>query len=315
MNKIDLRRIDLNLLLLFDVLMQVGSVSKAADQLGRTQSAVSHALGRLREQLGDPLLVKVGGRMQPSPYAMELVQEVRPILRSIERVLSPREAFEPSTAKRRFRLAVPDLAMRLFPTLIQRIQREAPGVQIDWETPKSNTLLDVSEGLVDLALLPDAVKRPDGVSAELVGEFQWACFLRAGHPALKKWGKSAWSAWPHVVVGTGDQIRSPVGLAAQKVHASRQIGVTVPNFGAVAPLLVSSDLIATLPTVVLADAIPRFGLEIRKTPFKVASMKHVVVWSARLTNDPAVTWIRNHFEETFKEQMSRADLSHRAHFQ
>ena len=83
MNKIDLRRIDLNLLLLFDVLMQVGSVSKAADQLGRTQSAVSHALGRLREQLGDPLLVKVGGRMQPSPYAMELVQEVRPILRSI----------------------------------------------------------------------------------------------------------------------------------------------------------------------------------------------------------------------------------------
>ena len=78
MNKIDLRRIDLNLLLLFDVLMQVGSVSKAADQLGRTQSAVSHALGRLREQLGDPLLVKVGGRMQPSPYAMELVQEVRP---------------------------------------------------------------------------------------------------------------------------------------------------------------------------------------------------------------------------------------------
>ena len=136
MNKIDLRRIDLNLLLLFDVLMQVGSVSKAADQLGRTQSAASHALGRLREQLGDPLLVKVGGRMQPSPYAMELVQEVRPILRSIERVLSPREAFEPSTAKRRFRLAVPDLAMGLFPTLIQRIQREAPGVQIDWETPR-----------------------------------------------------------------------------------------------------------------------------------------------------------------------------------
>lgn len=310
MHKIDLRRIDLNLLLLFDVLLQQGSVSKTADQLGRTQSAVSHALGRLREQLGDPLLVKVGGRMQPSPYAMELVQEVRPILRSIERVLSPREPFDPSTATRRFRLAVPDLAMGLFPALIQKIRHAAPGLQIEWETPKSNTLLDVCEGLVDLALLPDAVQRPQGVAAELIGEFNWACFMRTGHPALKKWGKGAWAAWPHIVVGTGDQVRSPVGLAADKANAKRLTGVTVPNFGAVAPLLASSDLIATLPTVVLADALLRFELEVRKPPFKVPPMKHVVVWSARLTNDPAVLWIRDQFTETFKAQLERADQLH-----
>ena len=204
MHKIDLRRIDLNLLLLFEVLMQQGSVSKTAEQLGRTQSAVSHALGRLREQLGDPLLVKVGGRMQPSPYALELVQEVRPILRSIERVLSPREAFYAQSSTRRFRLAVPDVAMNLFPMLMQRIQQQAPHVVVEWETPKSSTLLDVAEGLVDLALLPDAINRPDGVVAEVIGEFQWACFMRAGHPALSKWGKKSWSAWPHLVVGTGD---------------------------------------------------------------------------------------------------------------
>lgn len=127
MSKIDLRRVDLNLLLLFEVLMLEGSVSNTADQLGRTQSAVSHALARLREQLGDPLLVKVGGRMQPSPYALELMQEIRPILRSIERVLSPREAFDPAASTRRFRLAVPDMGTHLFPHLMQRVHQEAPG--------------------------------------------------------------------------------------------------------------------------------------------------------------------------------------------
>ncbi|WP_127959958.1 LysR family transcriptional regulator [Serratia microhaemolytica] len=307
MHKIDLRKIDLNLLLLFDVLMQQGSVSKTAEQLGRTQSAVSHALGRLRDQLGDPLLVKVGGRMQPSPYAMELVQEVRPILRSIERVLSPREAFEPSTSTRCFRLAVPDLAMTMFPSLIRRIQLEAPGVVLQWETPKSSTLLDVSEGLVDLALLPDAIKQPEGVATEVIGEFQWACFMRSGHPALAKWTKKAWSAWPHIAVGTGDQVRSPVTLAAQQAALKRNIGLTVPTFGAVAALLAESNMIATLPTVVLADVIQRFGLEVRETPFKIEEMKHVITWSARLTNDPAALWIRACFIGAFKEQLRRAE--------
>jgi DNA-binding transcriptional LysR family regulator len=307
MHKIDLRRIDLNLLLLFDVLMQQGSVSKTAEQLGRTQSAVSHALGRLREQLGDPLLVKVGGRMQPSPYALELVQEVRPVLRNIERVLSPREAFEPAISTRKFRLAVPDLAMGLFPRLIERIQRDARKLTVEWEIPRSQTLLDVAEGMVDVALLPESIKRPEGVAAQVVGQFEWACFMREGHPALSAWSEASWIAWPHVVVGTGDQVRSPVGLVAQEVGLKRSIGLTVPTFGAVAPLLAHSDMIATLPTLVLADAMQTFGLAARRVPFRVPAMRHVLAWSARLTNDPAGLWIRDCLGEAVVGQMGSAD--------
>ncbi|TDM08835.1 MAG: LysR family transcriptional regulator [Ideonella sp. MAG2] len=307
MQKIDLRKIDLNLLILFDVLMQQGSVSKAAEQLGRTQSAVSHALGRLREQLGDPLLVKVGGRMQPSPYAMELEQEVRPILRNIERVLSPREAFVPNLSTKRFRLAVPDLAMGLFPRLIRRIQEDAPKVTLDWETPRSATLLDVAEGMLDVALLPESLKRPDGVAAKVIGQFEWACFMRAGHPALKAWSKESWVTWPHVVVGTGDQGRSPVLMAAHDAGLKRRIGLTVPTFGAVAPLLAQCDMIATLPTLVLADALETFGLSVRKVPFHVPEMGHVLAWSARLTNDPASLWIRDCLADAVLGQMSSAD--------
>ena len=86
MSEIQLHRLDLNLLVTFEVLMDEGSVAGAAEKLGKTPSAVSHALARLREQLGDPLMVKVGGRMQPSPFALTLIDDVRPILRSIQRV-------------------------------------------------------------------------------------------------------------------------------------------------------------------------------------------------------------------------------------
>src|SRR4051812_856679 len=110
MNEIDLRHVDLNLLVAFDVLMTERSVSRAAVRLGRTQSAVSHALSRLREQLGDPLLVRSGAGMQPSPFALQLVEQVRPLLASLRRMLSPGRAFSPATSRRAFRLALPDWA-------------------------------------------------------------------------------------------------------------------------------------------------------------------------------------------------------------
>ena len=97
MNEIDLRRFDLNLLAVFEVLMRERSVTRAAERLGRTQSAVSHSLSRLRDQLGDPLLIKGGRRMEPTAFALEFIEQVRPLLRGIERVLSPRQQFEPAT--------------------------------------------------------------------------------------------------------------------------------------------------------------------------------------------------------------------------
>src|SRR6202008_3156929 len=102
MNEIDLRRFDLNLLVLFDVLMSERSVTRAAERLGRTQSAVSHALSRLREQFCDPLLVKGGARMQPTALALDLIEQARPMLGGIKRVLAPQNVFDPKTSNRLF---------------------------------------------------------------------------------------------------------------------------------------------------------------------------------------------------------------------
>src|ERR1041385_6679777 len=126
MNEIDLRKIDLILLVACEALMVERIVTGAAERLGRTQSAVSHSLSRLREQLGDPLLVKTRGGMQPTLFARDLMEGVRPLLRSLQRILSPQLAFDPAQSQRVFRLAAPDFALTLFTRVLAMLRRDAP---------------------------------------------------------------------------------------------------------------------------------------------------------------------------------------------
>src|SRR5262249_55594263 len=128
MSQIDLRRFDLNLLVVFEVLMAERNVTRAAAQLGRTQSAVSHALSRLP---GDPLLLKRGRQMEPTAVALALFEQAQPILDSLRRVLAPRQRFEPATADRIFRVGAPDFASTLFTEVLSRLRRDAPGVSIE----------------------------------------------------------------------------------------------------------------------------------------------------------------------------------------
>src|SRR5438552_786253 len=136
MNEIDLRRFDLNLLVVFDILMFERSVTRAAERLGRTQSAVSHSLSRLRDQFGDPLLVKAGVRMQPTAFALELIEQARPMLSGIQRVLSPQHVFDRATSRRIFRLAAPDFMLTLFGDLLYKLRPDAPYVSVEWTAPR-----------------------------------------------------------------------------------------------------------------------------------------------------------------------------------
>jgi DNA-binding transcriptional LysR family regulator len=307
MNEIDLRRLDLNLLVVFEVLMAERSVTRAAERLGRTQSAVSHALARLREQVGDPLLVKTGGRMAPSPFAETLAEEVRPILRSIQRVLVPPRAFVAATSTRVFRVAIPDFATSLFPLLAAQVRRAAPLAGLEWVVPTPHTPLAVAEGQVDIALGPAALPVPDGLEREQAGTLKWATFARRDHPAIAEWGAKAWARWPHVAVRTGSRVPSPVATAAGALSRERRVAVWVPSFAAVAPLLAQTDLIATLPLVVMHESLERFGLRALPSPVPVEPMPHAVVWSRRLSGDPAVRWIRDVLCRTFAEILRAAD--------
>ena len=301
MKEIDLRRIDLNLLVTFDVLMSERNVTRAAERLARTQSAVSHSLARLREQVGDPLMVKVGGRMTPSPFAERLIDDVRPILRSIQRVLVPPQPFDPLTSTRTFRIAISDIAPSLFPRLMARIRQEAPAVMIDWAAEGPQTLLAVAEGQVDVAFVASALALPEGLGRQEAGDIRWATFARNDHPAIPSWGAAVWASWPHVVVQVGNSLQSPVVAAAGDAARKRPIAARVLNFSAVAPLLARTDLLATLPVIVMHEALEQYGLRALPPPLPVKAMPHRFVWSQRLSNDPAARWIRGIIIECFAE--------------
>src|SRR5262249_10214710 len=162
MNEIDLRRFDLNLLIVFEVLMAERSVTRTAERLGRTQSAISHSLARLRQQLGDPLLLKGARRMEPTPFALKLLEQAQPILRSLQRVLLPRRRFEPKSSRRVFRLSVPDFALALFTDLLAGLHAEVPGMAVEWTAPREAMLLEIAEGQLDAAIAPSGLRLPDG---------------------------------------------------------------------------------------------------------------------------------------------------------
>lgn len=309
MNAINLACLDLNLLVTFEVLMTEGSVTRAAQRLARTQSAVSHSLARLREQLGDPLLVKVNGAMEPTPFAQQLVEDVRPILSSIQRVVAPPHPFDPATSERTFRIALTDFTPEVLPRVMDCVRKQAPAVAVEWLTPGAQTPLALAEGLVDLVLAATATTMPDGVERHNAGNLKTWTYLRKDHPALAAWGLAEWARWPHVQVALGDRGRTTLDDAMSSGAMARRIGVRVPHFSCVPDLLARSDMLATLPLLLPLAQLDQLNLCRMEPPMPVAPVPLSYFWSFRQTNDPGGRWIRALVMETFGELLSAAAVT------
>ncbi|WP_088623169.1 LysR family transcriptional regulator [Oceanicola sp. 22II-s10i] len=301
MKEIQLHRLDLNLLVVFEVLMTEGSVAKAADKLGKTPSAVSHALARLREQVGDPLMVKVGGRLQASPFALQLIEEVVPILGSIKRVLQLPEPFDPGSSVRTFRIASP-IAARVLADVVTRIGAAAPNISIDWLSAPRQVYAAVAEGHIDMAHLGGERSLPDGLDMAEMPPLRFVSFVRQGHPALSDWGLRAWRSHGHVKVAIDNEVRSPVD---EVPAGDRHIAARISEFAGVGPLLASSDLIATLPSLIMAWDMERYGLVPLPPVVPLAPFRVRFFWSSRTANDPASVWLRDLVMSAYRE----ADLA------
>ncbi len=301
MRKIDITSIDLNLLVVLDVLLQERNVTRAAKRLHRTQSATSHALGRLREQLGDPILVRVGGEMRPTPMAERLAGEVSRILRTISRVLTQESAFEPATTDRVFTLAGPDFVAAILPVLLAHMVQATPFAGLEFVPAGPGMLRDVADGRVDVAVAPSSVPKADGLCSAALVALDWAVYARSDHPAVRTWNAKAWAAYPHVRVRTPSGGESPVDVAARAQKLSRRTGPYLPHFLLAPPLLARTDLLMTVPRAVLADVAPRFGLVALPCPVKLAPIELSMFWSAQLDRDPAIIWFREGLREAATE--------------
>ncbi len=306
MNEIDLHRIDLNLLVVFETLMETRSVTATADRIGRTQSAVSYSLARLRDQLGDPLLVRVGGRMQPSPFAETVIQDIKPILRSIRRVISPRSLFDPAASDRVFRIAMPTLT-KVMAEVAGRVEAEAPNVRIEWLPAHHDVYAALSEGLIDLAHLGGEPRLPEGLEAQTIEPFSWVTFARGDHPACADWGMDAWNRYPHVMVNVTRSTQNPFPDASRGDADGRRVSAMIGDSAGVASLLEKSDFLATFPAILLAWDMDRFGLRAMRPPVDLAPVPVRFFWSSRLANDAGGIWIRSIVIETYRSLHAEAE--------
>lgn len=272
--------------------MTDGSVTKAAERLNKTPSAISHALGRLREQTGDPLMVKVAGKMQPSPFALQLIEDVRPILRAIQRAVSPPEPFDPASSGRIFRIALPAMTS-LITEVSARINEAAPGVSIEWVPLGPSVLPAVADEQIDLALLGADKTLPEGLMEKRMPPLERYTFMRSGHPALEKWDKQAWLDWPHVMVGMGNAARQTVEDQIRRDGLERHIGARLSEFSGVAPLLARTNMLWTTVKPFVVHDIETYGLAVVRPPVEVPNFEFRFIWSARLSADPGNQWLRD----------------------
>jgi len=307
MKEIQLHRIDLNLLVVFEALMTEGSVVAAAEKLGKTPSTISHALARLRDQVGDPLLVNVGGRMQPSPFALTLIDDVGPILRSVKRALALPEPFDPATSDRVFRVACPGTG-RVLSEIMTRVHRAAPGVRLEWLSAPRQVYAATAEGLVDIAHLAGETRLPDGLDEVEAPDFQWTSFVHAGHPALADWGPEAWSTYSHVQVTISNDAPNPVDRPADPRSPERRIGALISEFSSLGPLLASTDLIGTFPRIMMAWDMDTYDLRPLTPAISLPPFRTRFFWSSRLTNDPASKWIRDIVLRSYAECHHEANV-------
>jgi DNA-binding transcriptional LysR family regulator len=293
MNGVHVAGMDLNLLLVLEDLLRTCSVTRTAKRLGRTQSAVSHALRRLRSTFGDPLFVRVGAVLQPTARARELAEPLHEWVYGAHRLMGTRGAFEPARLRRRFTLAASDFAqVVLFPRLLARLAEEAPGVDLRVVFVGDGVDRAVQSGEVDLAL--GAGFQPlAGLLRQTLFEERNVCLARKDHPRVK--GRLTLEDFvrePHADISPRGRPSTFVDEALAKLGRERRVVLSVPHF-VTAPLLVArSDLLLVAPARVAAALAGVADLQVLEPPLPLPGFLFLQVYAEAHRADPAHAWLR-----------------------
>lgn len=285
----DLRRIDLNLLLLVDAILKEGSASRAARRLRLSQPAVSQGLKRAREAFGDPLLARHGNRLLPTSRAVALQPEIRAILERIESVLTP-SSFDPAAATRDFILASSDLGQVLvLPPLIARIAREAPSCRVKVVPPPAR--IDMLDQF-DLAIMGAPVTQGP-VRWSALFEDRFVMLARRGHPALSgPLPLDHFARMPQALVSPrAEGFEGPVDAALARLGLRRPVAVMLHGFMSLPTILAESDLIAAVPLRFAELPLVHMSCSYRELPLDVPRYAMKIVWHATRSADPSLEWL------------------------
>jgi DNA-binding transcriptional LysR family regulator len=292
---------DLNLLIVFDAVMQERNVTRAGGRIGLSQPAMSHALNRLRYMLKDDLFVRTPEGMVPTPRAEQLASPLRHALSEMQLALEP-EAFAPAKAERRFTIAVNNYAaVVIAPRLVASAAAAAPFVELDL---RPSGTLDVEEqldrGELDLALgtFDDPGER---FTRDTIVKDPFVAVLRRDHPALvgragRRLSAKAFAELEHLEISSsGDDLGFLDRWLAER-GARRRIAHRAPYLAAAA-ILAQSDMIATLRCRIAEEFVRTRPLEIREPPYESPILEEQMLWHRRLDKQPAHRWLRDTIAE------------------
>lgn len=288
---------DFNLLLTLDALLSEGSVARAARRLRLSPSAMSRALARLRQTTGDPLLVRAGRGLVPTPRAIELREQVRQLVQDGESVLRPAEKLNPKKLVRTFALRTSDGFVENFgPDLIARVGDEAPGVRLRFvqksnkdSTPLRDGIVDLETGVIETTTAPE-------LRVQALFRDHYVGVVRAGHPLSKgEITASRYAAGRHIVVSRDGLEKGPIDEALLTLGLERNAVTIVGGFSTALGLAQASDLIATVPERHTGNL--RAGMHSFLLPVSVPVFTVSMLWHPRLDADPAHRWLRAHVKD------------------
>ncbi|MFO0761532.1 MAG: LysR family transcriptional regulator [Byssovorax sp.] len=313
MSDVHLADIDLNLLVVLRELLRTRSTTTAAKRLGRTQSAVSHALARLRLLFRDPLLLRTGGALRPTERAETLAEPLDRALAGVDQILHRTPArFDPSRVERTFVIATTDYAeILLLPELVPVLRKEAPGVDLVTRFLGDEIDRAVSMREVDVAI-GTAFRPLSGVMALPIGHQDMVLVARRGHPVARRGiTAEAYAALDHALVAPRGFQGGVIDAALEKIGLSRRVVVRVPHFSAAAFTVASTDLVVSLPECFARAMAAVLPLAVLPVPLALDGFTFNAAFSAAAHDDPAHAWLRRRGGERGQARL-RAVPSRRA---
>jgi len=296
MNRNDLRRVDLNLLIVFETLMHERSVTRAAEKLFLGQPAISAALARLRALFDDPLFVRTGRSMEPTARAQEIFGHLSPALDSISTAISRASDFDPATSTSVFRIGLSDeVEFALLPPLLRRLRTEAPGVIL--VVRRANYLL--MPGLLASGEISVGVSYTDELPANAKRKT-----LRRSRPKLIRADSipgtltlEEYCARPHALVSFAGDLGGFIDEELEHFGRKRHVVLAVPQFNGLGSLIAGTDIIATVPDYA-ADALTAAGgLRAESLPFETSrTFELSMAWRGAQDTDPAERWLRSRIQ-------------------
>ena len=302
----NLRGVDLNLLVVLDALTEERSVRRAAVRIGLSQSATSHALARLRALLGDELLVRTATGMEPTPRALALAGPVRLALEGIRATLAP-DRFDPGTARHTFTIVVETYGtIVIVADMVDRIRREAPGVDVTVRSgPPAQIIDDIDKGRADIAIGSTQALPARFITRQLLAD-RHVCLMRAGHPlAGGTMTLAQFLATPHLLVSMNDEAVDLVDHALAAAGLSRRIAFRLPNGLAAVAALLRSDMIAVVSEGAARMFAAMAPLVVTEPPLPLPPTTFRLIWNRHLHESAGHVWLRRVLADIGQHVMHR----------